>query len=53
MTSAIELELLQTARDVDELADLAFEYAALFRVPVAEVIDRRSPTGQPVRKLGK
>lgn len=53
MTSAIELELLRTARDADELADLAFEYGALSRVPLDEVIERRSLTGQPVRKLGK
>ena len=42
MTTVIELELLRTARNADELGRLAREYSALRRVPVSSSIEARA-----------
>jgi predicted nucleic acid-binding protein len=42
MTTVIELELLRTARNADELGRLVLEYSALRRVPVSTAIEARA-----------
>jgi len=42
MTTVIELELLRTARNADELGRLVLEYSVLRRVPVSTAIETRA-----------
>ena len=42
MTSAVELELLRTARDAREHAELSLEYGTLRRIALNDRIERRS-----------